>query len=384
MSVVFAVDSVDAWGSVENILTSQGLSPNNAESLKLTIADKDLRLRNVVDLSLEARLLGQKGFFIQSRADGEYAVLTSHWTMKVVFAAGAVGLICWYERLPIIGASVVIAPLLYIGGAAVRYRYETGQAACLAKLSEAKREELKATIKNLKNELIGPGFSDSDLSPTEDKEFEPQDLPSLWGLIKPYSRGMSELLAVLNLTSALLQVSGFRNLGHYLHITRYVGISAVVGAAAIRGIYDRDAKPTHRIFYSAGVAGMAAILGGIAYQNATGCTFGEWQWAWLIVSRTEHLGYLGFEIYKRSAPLRDLWSLLGHHEKSKGSKMVLDSLALAHSLISLVRPSLRYSGLLDYGTKAYLGLRLAEGMSGILPVIWNHGGKERFERYRSA
>lgn len=384
MGCDYGVDQVTAWGDVKKRLTTEGLSAANCIHINKILGgcENKERLVRVVELAGDARRLGDVGRAVEERAQHEYTVLTSHRTMTILLAAGGVGLFCWYQKLPIVGASVVLAPLLYIGGAAVRYQFETQQGHRLVKLANEKIDELKEAIKKLKGENIGPGFSGDDIFQTSGDDFKPrpEDFPSLWGTVKPYATGLAELLAVVNLTSALLQVSGFRDLGYYLHVSRYVGITAIVSAAAVRGIYDREASTTYRVLHSVGTAGVAAILGGIVYQNWTGHTFGEWQWAWLVISRTEHLGYLGYEIFRRSAPIRDLWSLVVHHEKSQQPEVILDSLALTHSLISLIRPSLRYSNLLDYGTRAYLGLRLAEGVSGIFPVIWNHWGRHRYQQ----
>lgn len=355
----------------------------------LTSRIQDESVLRLLEASRDARRRRELGSAVSKRAEEERRRFSDRRSIVLLAGAGGAGLLCGYQRYPLLGASIALAPLLYIGGAWMRYHFEIGQARRLEVEAARDLEGLLEQATELHVNQQDLGFHRGDLVERIYLPSSPE-YPSIWKSCKPYVQGYLDLLAVVNFTSALLQFSGFRDVGFYLHLVQHVGVSLIVAGWAIRGMYDREASLGHRLLHSVVTAGLTAILGGVVYQAVTGHSFGEWQWIWLVVSQLEHLFVLGYQLIVTSAPIRNAMAAIKHHgmaQKADGSKMRLfraemigESLAFVASVAALIQPCLHYAEILDRNARPSCAIRLTEGVTGILPVVWNRCGSQIYQK----
>lgn len=352
-------------------------------------------LKEIFNLSFQKREAVNRRNIYEKRQEIQWNELASD---RFVFGT-LIGLVLsgtlFRKELPYLAGVVGAALPIYALGGAIR------MALCRLHAARASKEGvyLDSKIEAEFSELEEP----IDLYLERVAKLSEEELPSIWEEVEPYVKVATELFALVNFAGACFELVGFQKMGKLLSATRLVGVLSIVVSTAVSGLYDTELSQRDRAARALVAAALLSILTCTAYQKITGVEFGEYQFAWTVISRGEYYGYLIVREGKAIATLANAWRhslrLKGESDevtelKATASLITVQSatdlpkkhqaaahyietlakiresqVATARGLIELVRPFLRMLNLIPIHGGVYRMLRMAEGISGLF-AIW--------------
>lgn len=361
-------------------------------------------LKKIFSLSFQKREVVNRRNVYEKRREIQWNELTSDRFAAGTLLGFALSGFLFRKELPYLAGAIGAALPIYALGGGIR------MVLCRLYAERASKEaaDLDSKIEQEFSQLKGPIDLCLEQATPSLKEEEP---PTILEEVEPYVKVATEIFALVNFAGACFELVGYRKMGKLLSATRLFGVLSIVVSTAVSGLYDTSLSQRDRAARALVAAALLSILTCTAYQKITGVEFGEYQFAWMVISRGEYYGYLIVREGKAIATLFNAWrhssrlkgesdaadqlkavaSLIGVNsttdlpKKHQAAAQYIETLAkiresrvaAARGLIELIRPFLRLLDLIPIHGGVYRMLRMAEGVSGLF-AIWAYRSRSTY------
>lgn len=359
--------------------------------------------KEIFNLAFQKREIVNRRNIYEKRREIQWNELASERFVVATLLGFTLSATLFRKDLPYLASAVGAALPIYALGGLIRI------ALCRSHAARASKEasDLDSKIEEEFQKFRAP----IDLHLEKTPHLSEEEPPSIWEEVEPYVKVATEIFALVNFAGACFELVGFQKMGKLLGTTRLVGVLSIVVSTAVSGLYDTSLSQRDRAARAFVAAALLSILTCTAYQKITGVEFGEYQFAWTVISRGEYYGYLIFRECKAGITL---WNASKHSLRLKGefdevtelkaqasligvnsttdlpkkhqaaaqyietlAKIRESRVATVRGVIELVRPFLRMLNLIPIHGGVYRLLRMAEGVSGLF-AIWAYRSRSTY------